>query len=303
MKIAILGATSHVAKWLIYFLSRNKKHELFLFARNQEKTKEFLKSINSQSHNYWFEEFNNFTYEVIINCVWFWNPSKLKEAWIDVFRVNERFDNIVIDYLYWNKDVLYINFSSWATYWTDFKEPVDEWSMLKIDINNLNVNQNYLISKLNSETKHRTLKEFNIVDLRLFSYFSRFIDLESGFLLTDIINAIKNKKTLITSQDDIIRDYISFEDLWNIIELLIKNKKNNICYDIYSLSPVKKFEILNFCKDKYGLDYKIISETIQAPTWAKNIYYSKYHLLENLWYKPIYTSIENIKNELKIIIK
>ena len=40
----------------------------------------------------------------------------------------------------------------------------------------------YALSKINSEIKHRKLKHLNIIDLRLFSFFSRFMNLKSKFL-------------------------------------------------------------------------------------------------------------------------
>ena len=60
----------------------------------------------------------------------------------------------------------------------DFSVPVDESTYSKWGINHISEADYYGIAKLNSEVKLRALKDLNIVDLRVFGYFSRFIDLE-----------------------------------------------------------------------------------------------------------------------------
>jgi hypothetical protein len=302
MKIAILGATSHIANGLIYFLWSKEKYKLFLFARDGDKINSFLNTINRKHNAMWFESFNSYDYDVIINCVWFWAPSKLKNAGIEIFKVTEHFDNMVLDYLSTHTSSLYINFSSWAVYGTTFDKPISDKSSLVIDVNNINEKQNYLISKLYVETKHRCLQNLNIVDLRLFSYFSRFINLESSYFLTDIINSIQNKKTLMTSPEDMTRDYVGPEDLSNIIELCINKFTLNDSYDIYSSSPITKNEILDFGKTTYWLEYAFSDNLWSAPTGDKNLYYSSNHKLHELWYKPAYSSLDTIKKEFAIIM-
>lgn len=47
-KIAILGATSHIAKGLIYNFNKEEANELFLFARSIDRLQGFLKSIECE---------------------------------------------------------------------------------------------------------------------------------------------------------------------------------------------------------------------------------------------------------------
>lgn len=49
-KIAILGATGHIAKNLISSFKSLENYNLFLFARSDEKLNNFLKIINYNSH-------------------------------------------------------------------------------------------------------------------------------------------------------------------------------------------------------------------------------------------------------------
>ncbi len=76
--IAVLGATSHIAKGLIYnFNKKSQEYDLTLFARNIEKTEEFCNKEKINPSN--IKEFNSFDdgiYDVIINCVGEGKPKK-----------------------------------------------------------------------------------------------------------------------------------------------------------------------------------------------------------------------------------
>ena len=75
-KIAILGATSHIAKGLIFNFTKSKKDELFLFARFPDKVKNFLRvnNLGLNCHIYGFKYFQRGEYDVVINCVGLVSP-------------------------------------------------------------------------------------------------------------------------------------------------------------------------------------------------------------------------------------
>ena len=110
-KIAILGASSHIAKGLIFNFMHSEGFELFLFARFPEKVKKFLKENNlaSKYHIYKFERFFSGKYDVVINCVGLGTPIKVKQASGQVFKLTEDFDNLSLAYLLAHPKVLYIN--------------------------------------------------------------------------------------------------------------------------------------------------------------------------------------------------
>ena len=113
------------------------------------------------------------------------------------------------------------------------------------------------MAKIDSERKHRKLSEFNIVDLRIFSFFSRFLEEKTNFFLIDVLNALKYQKKLLTNDINIQRDYIHPHDLSEIILKLIKKQMINDVYDISSKKPTTKFEIIKFLKNNYNLKYEI----------------------------------------------
>lgn len=301
-KIAIVGATSHIAKGLIHSFFNNTDDFLYLFARNLTGVLDFLESnsLKSRMHEVLsFDRLRDFHYDVIINCVGIADPGKQKDAGSSIFFITESFDNMILDYLKDHKETLYVNFSSGAVYGTAFESPVDYNSSSEIMINDIGSKDYYRVAKLYSEAKHRSLSQCNIVDLRVFSYFSRFIDLETSFLMTDVLKSIISKTELITTEADIVRDYIDPEDLFKLIQLVIE-KPVNCVLDCYSAAPVKKFEILDAFKREFGLSYQI-SKTLSVvqATGSKIIYYSENWKAEEFGYKPGKDSLTCLINESK----
>lgn len=300
--IAILGATGYIGKSLVQHLSRRKEDKFFLFARSQEKLKKFLQIIdhNPLFTTKLFQKFSAGRYDVVINCVGMGNPSEVRKSGNKIFQITEKFDNLILKYLEKHPKALYINLSSGAVYGKKIEKPLEITSQSVIDINNLDSGDYYAIAKMNSEAKHRALPNFNIVDIRVFSFFSHFINLSSGYLMADVINSLQHKKKLITSPDDIIRDYIGADELWDLMELIMKKGRMNDVFDIYSAKPVSKFALLKYLKRKYGLQYSIMKTSRkQSPTGIKNLYYSKNKKAENIGYFPKRTSLKVIDNEIK----
>lgn len=300
LKVAILGATSHIAKGLIYNCGLDERYELFLFARSLERLRDFLRSIQCQKgvHFKGFDELNDEGYDVIINCIGISGAKNLEDKVSSYSRLTETFDNLILDYLRNHPETLYINFSSGAAYGTDFSVPAEESTFSKWDINHISEADYYGIAKLNSEAKHRALKNFNIVDLRIFSYFSRFINLESKFLLTEIISCIRDGKEFITSPDNIIRDYIHPQDIFALIERCIEKININDVFDSYSLKPVTKFGILDYFNAECGLKYKVKDDIkISAITGTKDNYYSINRKAKDIGYEPKFTSMDSIMQE------
>ncbi|MFH1541256.1 MAG: NAD(P)-dependent oxidoreductase [Elusimicrobiota bacterium] len=299
-KIAILGATGHIAKGLIYNFSKTRYKNIFLFARSLTRLQYFLDEINCKHK--WikkkFDEFKKYDYDVIINCVGLGTPSKVKESGSDIFGLTEKFDNMILEYLVSHPATLYINFSSGAVYGSDFTVPIVDSSFSKWNINNIKESDYYGLAKLNSEAKHHALKNFNIVDLRIFGYFSRFMELDVNYLLGEIILCVKNKKVFITNEKNIIRDFIHPTDIFSLVEKCIARKKMNDAFDVYSKKPVTKFEILDFFQKHYGLRYTVKKNiNVSSVTGDKNNYYSKSRKAKKIGYIPKFTSLDGIVQE------
>jgi len=305
-KICIFGSTSQIAKGLIYSFLNKTSYYLYLFARSIKGVNNFIENNSFESNRYTvsiFDSFNSIHYDVIINCIGIGDPVKLKEAGNSIFYITEYYDNIILDYLKNHQATLYINFSSGAVYGTSFEAPIVNKSLAEIPINNINDKEYYRIVKLYSEAKHRSFKGYNIVDLRVFSYFSRFIDLSTNFLMTEIVNAIINNNLFVTNDINIVRDYIHPFDLFTIVNCCIQKKKINDVFDAYSESPVEKFRLLDILKDKFGLTYKVDkSAKIVNATGVKNIYYSENRHAELIGYEPEYNSVDTIVDEMQKLL-
>lgn len=303
--IAILGATGHIAKSLTYFLAPSKTEQLYLIARSINRLHSFLDSIDSRRlvNTRSFNEFFHEEYDVIINCVGLGDPAKVNDAGISVLRLTEHFDNMVLDYLGAHPKTMYINFSSGAVYGTDFDRPVDESTSSVVNVNHITAQDFYRIAKMNSETKHRALNNLSIIDLRIFGYFSRFIDLGSQFFLSEVISCVQQRKELLTNPSDIMRDYVHPRDLVSLIELCIAQPFLNDVLDVFSMKPVTKFEILDYFRREYGLEYRVERDThVLASTGPKSIYYSNNRRAESIGYSPRFTSMESIIEESKVIL-
>ncbi|AIQ55085.1 NAD-dependent epimerase/dehydratase family protein [Paenibacillus sp. FSL R7-0331] len=305
-RIAVLGATGHIAQSVIHGLALNEGYELFLYARNEDKLKSTLSSIpdlqKNEVYTPAFSDFNDFDYDVIINCIGIGNPSELIRNPFLVFSVTEDYDNLVLKYLQEHDSTMYINFSSGAAYGSDFHSPASATKSANYDLNKLSTQDFYGITKLNTEAKHRSLTDKSIIDLRIFGFFSSFIDLNSKFLLTDIVNSIQSGEILLTTPQNIIRDYVHPTDLDALIQLCMNSSNVNTAFDVYSLNSISKFEILDYFSKNYGLKYQIQEDaSLQSATGSKTNYYSSNSKAEIIGYSPVHNSLQSIIDGYRLL--
>lgn len=304
--VAIIGATSHIAKGLIYHFCKNSSCTPYLFARSVKQVKAFLESIGCVNSTVSVSELTNFTtgkYDIIINCIGIGQPERLDKNTSLLFRLGETYDNAILDYLETHPDTLYINMSSGAVYGADFLNPASEETNAYVNVNHMAQKDFYMITKIYSEAKHRALHKFNIVDIRVFAYFSRFINLKAGYFITDVISSVKNGTTLLTGAGSMVRDYVHPHDLFSFIERCLKIRCINSAFDLYSLKPATKFEILDFFRETYGLDY-VVDDTLDFPTATgnKKNYYSLSRRAEAIGYYPMFTSLDGIIEESRMLL-
>lgn len=278
-------------------MNQNPDYHLHLFARQPKELEIFLASYTFENDRitvWHINEFGTDHYDVIINGIGIGNPKLLMQEPFAVFRLTEKFDNVVLDYLQKHPQALYIYLSSGAVYGSDFVTATEQHSTSTIRINSVTTNDYYRLSKLNAEVKHRAYTSFHIVDLRIFSFFSSFVDLTASYFMNDIINAIRRDEPLVTDANDMVRDYIHPSDLASIVQILISKRKLNDVFDVYSMNPVSKFEIITYFEKAYGLNYTINHQAQYSPTGTKNNYYSNYKKLADLGYNPTVTSLDTL---------
>ena len=305
MKIAILGSTGHVGKNIIYYFSKEKNFELFLFTRDEKKLEKITlqHGIKNNFSIRKYDEFNDSQYNVIINCVGLSDPARIEASKGEILESTRTFDILTLEYLKNFSETKLINFSSGIVYGGEFSFPITDTVLIDETYNYKNIKSEYALSKINSEIRHRASKHLNIIDLRLFSFFSRFMDLESKFFMSEVVSSIKENKTLFTDNTNFYRDYIHPKDLFSYVKKCIYGDSLNDVFDLCSKRPIGKFELLNFLKEKYGLQYEIEPGVKFAnPTGFKRNYYSESRKAESLGYKSEYSSIDTISDELSFII-
>ncbi len=308
MRAAILGATSHIAKNLITYLPEDL--ELVLFARSPDRINDFLRekgirraSVSVQALEY-FNEYREGLHAVI-NCVGFGTPDKVRRSGAEIFQVTEKHDEMVLGHLAKKPQTRYINFSSGVLYECVGNTNNKRKNEFRIDLDSLSESDSYRVAKLNSEAKHRAMKNYCVFDLRLFSFLTRFVDLSSSYLMTEMLRAIRENREFETDNRDIIRDYIHPRDLARFVMLCMSVEERNCALDLYSLEAVRKSEIIKCFKDRFHLRVrKSETPTAASPTRDKLKYVSTNHSAEQiLGYEPRYTSLECLIEEADAIVR
>jgi nucleoside-diphosphate-sugar epimerase len=304
-RIALLGATGHIAQALLYHLRERKEYEFFLFARSAERLDEVLKRVQLlQAREAGYGEFPRGDYDVILNGTGIGDPRKLRDAKAEIFSVTERFDQLILEYLSRHPGTLYLNLSSGAVYGKDFSRPVDDTTALQLDINHLGREDFYGLAKIHSEAKHRAFDRWNIVDLRIFGFFSRFIDPRADYFMNGIVSCLKNRAEFVTGPGNMTRDFVHPRDLASLVSLCIARRTLNDAYDVYSLKPAAKFEILDHFRQHFGLQYRVEEDFHAATaTGPKDRYYSLSRKAEGIGYRPRYSSLETLVEETRSILE
>jgi len=307
MHIAIFGATSQIAKDLILSFSENSDYRLTLFARRPDTVREWLtsKGLLSRYIVMSFDEFNiNQQFDALVNFVGVGNPAQAAAMGASIFDVTLKYDDLALGYLQSHPDCRYIFLSSGAAYGVNFENPVDEESNSLIPLNNFQPQDWYSLAKLHAECRHRAHQNLPIVDIRIFNYFSHTQDMNSRFLITDIIRAIKSGDILRTSSENIVRDFLHPSDFFRLFEALILSSPKNLAVDSYTRAPIDKLSLLSEMQSHFGLKYeKHGSSLILNATGPKPFYFSKNRVAKKFGYEPIYTSLDGIINEAKKILQ
>ena len=302
--IAIFGATGHIAKNLIHQFSNNTEHKLFLFSTNKSNLQTFVSTMNKDK-NILYASYNNLnsqSFDIIINCIGISNPSDLKTHGNKILTLSKKYDDVIIEYLQKHTSCQYFNFSSGIVHGSFLQPPHDE-SLSNSISNDLSDNAYYL-TKIYLEKKHRSLSSLNIIDIRIFGFFSKFINLNTDFFISKIIKSINNNEEFFTNRQNFFRDFIHPKDLFQLICSCLKNPKLNFAIDAYSRSPISKYDILEEFSNHYNLKYSFKDDLkINESTGFKEYYYSLSRKAKKIGYTPIYSSLETILDESSYLIK
>ncbi|NDP39372.1 MAG: NAD(P)-dependent oxidoreductase [Rhodoferax sp.] len=306
MRIAILGATSQMAKDLVLSFAANTQHELRLFARRPDAVKEWI-SCNRLSNLISAGSFEDFgvdePFDAILNFVGVGNPAQAVAMGASIFDATLTYDEMALNYLSHHPECRYVFLSSGAAYGSNFEQPVDGNSRAAISINHLQPQDWYAVAKLHAECRHRALPHLPIVDVRVFNYFSHTQDMSARFFITDILRAIQSGETLMTSSDNIVRDYIGPDDFFYLVSLILAQPPINEVVDCYTQAPVDKMTLLASMKERFGLRYEVSNAPAGVnATGVKMNYFSNNRRAEVFGYVPSKTSLDSVLDEVFIAL-
>jgi len=299
MHIAILGATSQIAKDLVLAMSPGNSHTFSLFARKPAAVSAWLSRSGLGAHHaaFGFDAFATpaFAFDAILNFVGVGNPTQAKAMGASIFDVTLQYDELALGYVHQHPQCKYIFLSSGAAYCSGFEEPVTATTQATVPINALQSQDWYGVAKLHAECRHRALGHLPIVDIRVFNYISASQDADAAFLTSEMLRAIQTRTALVTSNANIVRDYIGPQDFCALVRHILNAPATNTVVDCYTVAPVEKMAMLAAVQERYGLRYQVTQGPagLSATGYKKN-YYSTNHSAQQFGYAPQYTSLENV---------
>ena len=306
MRIALLGATSHIARDWVVSCHQHSAHDLVLYARRPAAVAQW-QAAHGLAGRYPVADFSAFTvaepFDAIVNCVGIGDPAKALAMGAAILDITHQYDTLALTYVRQHPTCRYIFLSSGAAYGADFAKPVAEHSLATIPINHLQPQDWYSIAKLHAECRHRAQADWPIIDIRVFSYFSRTLDSNARFLLADILRAIRNQTVLHTSAVEIVRDFITPGDFYRLIEALLTAPPVNAVVDSYSRAPISKLALLDLMHHTFGLQYAITEHHAALnATGLKPHYYSLNRQAAHYGYQPQLSSAEGIAQECESLL-
>lgn len=304
MKVAILGASSHIAKDLIASLAQSTAHKCTLFVRTPATLDASVQTI-AEREGFPVLDYAAFDdsgeFDAIINFVGVGDPARAVQMGQAIFSVTEQYDNLALAYLRSHPACKYIYLSSGAAYGTNFSAPITGDSVAVFPINALQPQHWYGAAKFQAECRHRALPEAAITDVRVFSYFSHRQPCEARFFLSDILRSLHTGTVLEVAPDDMLRDYLTPADFMQLIDRVLQAPPGNDAVDCYSLAPVGKFELLAAVSDEFGLKFTVAGEQARVnATGPKAHYYSHNRRAEQLFgYVPGDSSLSGVLREIR----
>jgi len=300
MKIAILGATSQIARDLVISYSETADEQLHLFARRPDAVRQWLSS-GGLPGRYPVDDFSAFgekAFDAVINFVGVGNPAQAVAMGKDIFEITLNFDRMVLEYLKSHPACRYLFLSSGAAYGSSFNEPAMRRTEAVVAINDIQPQDWYGVAKLHAECRHRAHSKYSIIDMRVFNYFSHTQDISARFFITDILRAIRDKSVLKTSSDYIMRDYLHPSDFFSLVRVLLASPPVNVSVDCYSREPLDKPRLLAAMQERFGLHYQVEERSVHInATGYKPFYYSLNKRAAEYGYQPELTSLEGVMLE------
>jgi nucleoside-diphosphate-sugar epimerase len=308
MHIAILGATSQIARDYVGNATAANTDVFSLYARQPDAVQRWVQQagldLNAIVEVGGFESFvQDGIYDVVINFVGVGDPAAAQRMGASILDITLEFDSLAIRYVKAHPSTRYLFLSSGAAYGSDFQEPATDQTRASFDINHLQAQDWYGAAKFHAECRHRAMNDLPIVDLRVFSYFSRAQNLSSRFLISDMLRAIRDDTVMTTSMDNLVRDFLHPSDFVRLTTALVNAPPTNAAVDAYTLAPTTKAELMTVLGQRFGLRYEFVQgfSAVNA-TGRKSHYYSLNRRAQEFGYQPQLSSLDGVLIEASSIL-
>jgi len=302
-RVAILGATGHVGKVLVAGLADTCA--LTLYARRPEAASAFVREAGLEASVESLDALGRGDHDALVNCIGVGDPRAVAANPDEVYRLSCFADDLAFAYLAQRPECRLVNISSGAAYCTEFDEPVGDDTPADLRAGHLRDDQHYGLAKLASEGRHRANADLAIIDLRLFSLFSRHINPDAAYLMNGVVRSLRDGSPFITSASDHLRDYVAPRDLAALVSACVAHEQPvNAAFDVFSRAPVGKFELLGALTERFGLHCEV-DESLAASgaTGSKPAYYSTSRAASILGYRPTATSLETVIEETDALLR
>lgn len=299
--VAVLGTTGYIGRSLLGSAAESG-FSVTAFSRDPRAAEEVLSGYGIEGTTILdYGTLEDRSFDIIINASGIGSPRRLRAEPALVFSVTEEMDEKILRYLKRHKETRVFNLSSGSVYGLSAGLPLTDTTLSSFDLKNLRPGDYYSLAKLISEAKHRAVTA-PIIDLRIFAFVSRYLDIEESFFIAEVGKCLLRKEVLYTKPDDMVRDFATAHDIWDTVRFLSDLPAQNAAFDIKSRSPVGKFELLSRLQELFGLRYEIKTLETSSPTGEKSAYYSQSEALTKLGFNPNYSAIQNIERELGALL-
>jgi nucleoside-diphosphate-sugar epimerase len=295
--IAILGATGYVGRSLARYWANDGASPLVLFARN-------LASLAAQG---WpahvsfrhIDDFGAEAFDLVINAIGAGDPARVRAMGTSILDVTQAWDKRILATM--GERGRYVFLSSGAIYGGVFERAVEEGAMLSLPVNRLGEVLPYVVAKLYAEARHRYARDRRILDIRVFGFADACIPLSGSFFLSDLARCVARREPLVTSPDDMIRDYAGARELATLVAAWEASGAPNRALDVYTLAPVGKRELLDLAAQRYGLQIRYEDGGRRSPTGDKFVYASTFHGAAALGYAPQRAALDIVRETLDAV--
>lgn len=304
ISIAILGATGHIGRALADHYARRDDVQLNLYSRRPHVTRAAFAAHKRANHirHAALDQFGHGQghADLIINAIGIGDPAAARVAGPDFYNLTMHFEDRIDQALIGNSSCLTVFLSSGAIYHSLDKAPADPETPACLPINKMEANHWYGATKLAAELRHRARSGRRILDIRVFGFVSPFMDLTADYLICDAINALCNRRVMLTSPNDIVRDYIGTKELTSLIDVAMDHAFLNLAVDTYSLAAVGKFELLERLSN-VGLDWKV--DEMRADLGGRAQYWSRNQRAGDIGYRPGRPAIDIVAETVEQLVR